>query len=315
MVALSLDKLGTVYAGSTEPVDPDRARAYAEATNDPNPAYRSGRWAPPVFGVVPTWAVLRTAVADVVPAGAMAMSVHGEQDMHFHLPLVPGRSLAARAQAHSIRVGRSGTRCTILVRSRDAESGEPVLDQYTTLYVRGLTEGTDGGPDKPGHAFPEQSRGRPVGAASVHVDEDQTLRYRDVSGDDVPIHWDEGVARSVGLPGIIVHGLCTMAMCSQVVLALVAGGDPARLARLAVRFSAHVLPGNDVVTTLYDAGWADEASGRGELSWGEPGWGGPGWDGPGWGGPGRRGPARAYAFEATSAGATVVTHGRAEVLD
>lgn len=284
MVALSLEKLGTVYPERTEAIDPARALAYAEATNDPNPAYRSGRWAPPVFGVVPTWTALRMAVADLVPPQAVAMSVHGEQDMHFHQPLVPGCSLTARAQAHSIRVGPSGTRYTILVSSTDGQSGEPVLEQYTTLFVRGLVLDRDGGPDKPDHAFPEPSRARPVGAGSVHVDDDQTFRYRDASGDDVPIHWDEGVARSVGLPGIIVHGLCTMAMCSQVVLALAGAGDPSRLVRLAVRFPANVLPGGDVTTTLYDPGWADR-------------------DG-----------VRAYAFEATSAGAKVVTNGRAEVL-
>jgi acyl dehydratase len=93
----------------------------------------------------------------------------------------------------------------------------------------------------------------------------------------MPIHVDDEFAKSVGLPGIIVHGLCTMAMCSQAVVKTVAGGDPGRLKRLAVRFSKPVLPGNDVVTTMYDLGGGS------------------------------------YAFEATSAGATVIKDGRAEV--
>ena len=65
-----------------------------------------------------------------------------------------------------------------------------------------------------------------MGTFSVHVDDDQTYRYRDASGDTMPIHVDDELARSVGLPGIIAHGLCTMAMCSQSVIATVAGGDP-----------------------------------------------------------------------------------------
>ena len=60
----------------------------------------------------------------------------------------------------------------------------------------------------------------------MHVDDDQTYRYRDASGDLMPIHVDDEFARSVGLPGIIAHGLCTMAMCSQAVVTTVAGGDP-----------------------------------------------------------------------------------------
>jgi acyl dehydratase len=282
-MALPLEKLGTRYAERTEVLDPDGALAYAEATNDDNPAYREGKYAPPVFGVVPTWDAMGLAVADVVPPEALMMIVHGEQDMHFHQPLVPGRRITTAAEAHSVRVGGTGTRFTVRVDSRDADDGQPVLEQYVTIFVRGLADGESGGPDKPDHAFPEEARANPAGSYTVHVDDDQTFRYRDASGDPMPIHLDDAFAKSVGLPGIIAHGLCTMAMTSQAVLRTVAGGDPARLRRLAVRFSGNVFPGSDVVTTLYDAGRAD---GR-----------------------------RVYAFEAHSQGERVISNGRAEVED
>jgi len=103
------------------------------------------------------------------------------------------------------------------------------------------------------------------------VDADQTWRYATASGDDNRIHTDDAFARAVGLPGIILHGLCTMAMCSRGVIEAVAGGDPTRLARLAVRFSKPVLPGSDLVTTIYPTGvpldgtsFAFEASSREE---------------------------------------------------
>src|SRR3954462_8282712 len=109
-MALPLEKLGTTYDERTETIDPERAKAYAAATNDDNPAYESGKYAPPVFGVVPTWEAMGLAVGDSVPPAALMMGVHGEQDMHFHQPLVPGQKLTTRATAHSIRVGGSGTR-------------------------------------------------------------------------------------------------------------------------------------------------------------------------------------------------------------
>jgi acyl dehydratase len=281
-MALPLDKLGTTYSPVTTVIDGERARAYAAATNDPNPAYEAGKVAPPVFGVVPVWGTLFEVVGDVVPPEAALFVVHGEQDMHFHQPLVPGRSITTTSSPHSVRVGGSGTRLTVAIASADAETGEPVLTQYVTLFIRGMSDGESGGPAKPPHDFPEGARASPVGTFSVHVDEDQTYRYRDASGDKMPIHVDDEVARSVGLPGIIAHGLCTMAMCSQAVIATVAGGDPTRLRRLAVRFAANVFPGNDVVTTVYEAG---EAAGT-----------------------------RVYAFEAVSNGALVVKHGLAEVV-
>ncbi len=280
-MALPVQKLGTVYDERRAVIDPDRAKAYAAATNDDNPAYLSGRLAPLVFGVVPVWEAMSLAVMDVVPADALLMVVHGEQDMHFLEPLVPGATLVTRAEAYNIRVGSSGSRFAVKSTSRDADSDYVVLEQYATMFVRGMSDGESGGPDLPDHSFPEAVRSDEVGSFGVHVDKDQTYRYADASGDPMPIHLDENVARSVGLPGIIAHGLCTMAMTSQAVVKLAAGGDPARVRRLAVRFAKPVFPGNDVVTTIYEAGSANGG--------------------------------RAYAFEAESAGAQVIVNGRAEV--
>ncbi len=277
---LPLDKLGTRYGPAESEIDPDRAKAYASATNDDNPAYESGKYAPPVFGVVPTWSQMLVASADLIPPESLMFIVHGEQDMHFHQPLVPGTTLSTTSEAFAVRVGGSGTRLVVKVDSNDAE-GQPVLTQYVTIFIRGMSDGESGGPDKPDHEFPDDARGRPAGTFTIHVDDDQTFRYREASGDEMPIHLDDAFAKSVGLPGIIAHGLCTMAMCSQAVVKTVADGDPARLKRLAVRFAANVFPGNDIEVALFDAGTVE---GR-----------------------------RAYAFEATSAGAVVVKNGWAEV--
>ena len=114
-MALPVDKLGTTYDPRTETIEADRAKAYAAATNDDNPAYEAGKYAPPVFGVVPTWEAMGLAVGDVVPGEALMMIVHGEQDMWFHQPLVPGRRITTSAEAHSVRVSGSGTRFTIKV--------------------------------------------------------------------------------------------------------------------------------------------------------------------------------------------------------
>jgi acyl dehydratase len=279
-MALPIEKLGTRYPAATAEIDPEQAKKYAAATNDDNPAYESGKYAPPVFGVVPTWSQLMAASADIVPSEALMFIVHGEQDMHFHQPLVPGAALTTTSEAFSVRVGGSGTRFVAKVDSVDG-SGAPVLTQYVTIFIRGMADGDSGGPDKPSHDFPEQARSKKVGDFDIHVDDDQTFRYREASGDEMPIHVDDEFAKSVGLPGIIAHGLCTMAMCSQAVIKTVADGDPGRLKRLAVRFASNVFPGNDIHVDIYDAGGTE---GR-----------------------------RSYAFEASSAGAAVIKNGWAEI--
>jgi acyl dehydratase len=99
----------------------------------------------------------------------------------------------------------------------------------------------------------------PVATFEQTIDTDQTFRYADASGDRMPIHLDVDFATKVGLPGIIIHGLCTMAFTSWAAIEAVAEGDPARLRRLAVRFSKPVLPGQTIVSTFWEAGEVEGA--------------------------------------------------------
>ena len=43
------------------------------------------------------------------------------------------------------------------------------------------------------------------------------VRYAEASGDHNPIHQDDEIARSVGLPGVIAHGMYTMALAARAV--------------------------------------------------------------------------------------------------
>jgi len=51
------------------------------------------------------------------------------------------------------------------------------------------------------------------------------VRYAGASGDQNPIHEDEGVATSVGLPGVIAHGMYTMALAARAVSTWFPGAD------------------------------------------------------------------------------------------
>lgn len=285
-MAQATEKVGTTYGPSTEVVDGSRALAFARATNDENAAYGADGLVPPLFVVVPTWTCLTEALSDMLPSRAAAMIVHGEQDMRFARPLVADQVLTTHAEAFNLRPGRSGTRCGVRLVSRDAATGEVMVDQYVTMFVREMTGGAAAGPDLPDHGFPAPARHRLVAVHQVHVDADQPSRYARASGDHNPIHLDADVARSVGLPGPIVHGLCSMAMVARSVVAVAADGDPTRLRRLAVRFADVVAPGDDLVTSVYDVP-------------GSP--------------PERAGGSRAYAFESHCSGRLVLSHGRAEV--
>jgi acyl dehydratase len=92
---------------------------------------------------------------------------------------------------------------------------------------------------QPGDAIPE---------LRVTPDAGLTKRYAEASGDMNPIHIDEEFAKSVGLPGCILHGLWSMAQVARAHSAL-AGGDPRALKRLAVQFRGMGLPEQEIVVT------------------------------------------------------------------
>lgn len=77
------------------------------------------------------------------------------------------------------------------------------------------------------------------------VTREQIAEYAEASGDRNPIHLDEDFARSVGLPGVVAHGMLTMAHLANCVVAF-AGGDPKRVRKLRCRFSGLVLPGDTI---------------------------------------------------------------------
>lgn len=81
------------------------------------------------------------------------------------------------------------------------------------------------------------------------ITREQLQRYADASGDHNPIHLDEEAAHRVGLDGVIAHGMLSMAFLGQFAEQQIADTSGAYVARLKVRFSGMVRPG-DVLTCL-----------------------------------------------------------------
>jgi acyl dehydratase len=80
---------------------------------------------------------------------------------------------------------------------------------------------------------------------SITPDHDLTVRYAGASGDFNPIHIDEEFARSVGLPGRILHGLWSMAQVARAHTE--AFGGPQSLTALSVQFRGMGVPEKEIV--------------------------------------------------------------------
>ena len=82
---------------------------------------------------------------------------------------------------------------------------------------------------------------------TVTFTREQIADYAEASGDHNPIHLDDDFARSVGLPGVIAHGMLQMGIAATVAAEAAGGGD--RLRRLVCRFAGMVVPGDTVTFT------------------------------------------------------------------
>lgn len=252
-----LDQLGTWGDPAEMEITREATIAYAEATNDEHPKHLSGEIAPPLFAVVPGLQILGPTVMGVVPPEILMTVVHGEQDMIFHRPIVPGETVVTRARPTGVH-GRSSGVMVIGKAETTTPDGEPIVDQYMTAFFRGAQLDVSEGESLTQHGFEEALREQePLAKIEHGYDADQTQRYSQASGDPMPIHLDDDFAKQMGLPGIIVHGLCTMAFTSRAVIQTACPDDPAKLKRLAVRFAKIVQPHETVTHHLWDAGTTD----------------------------------------------------------
>lgn len=87
--------------------------------------------------------------------------------------------------------------------------------------------------------FAELSVGDVIANRSFELTRDSLVRYAGASGDFNPIHYRDDVAQSVGLPGVLAHGMLTMGLAVQPVVDWL--GDAAKVIDYGVRFTRPVV--------------------------------------------------------------------------
>ena len=108
--------------------------------------------------------------------------------------------------------------------------------------------------------------GDEVARREITVDRARLIRYAGASGDANPIHWNQRVALSVGLPDVIAHGMWTMGAASAVVADW--AGDPGRIVDYQVRFTRPVPvpdPGSATIEVVAVVGALDPEAGTARI--------------------------------------------------
>ena len=106
-----------------------------------------------------------------------------------------------------------------------------------------------------------------IAERAVHLTRESLVRYAGASGDFNPIHYRDDIAASVGLPGVLAHGMLTMGLAVQPVVDW--AGDPGRITDYGVRFTRPVVVDPETgadVSVLAKVGAVDEQSVRIDLT-------------------------------------------------
>lgn len=187
-----------------------------------------------------TWTAMMSLVDAVVTPEGRRITVHAYEDVRLVRPLRAGETYTSRATLTGVQPSRSGTRLAFTITADDV-SGRPVIDIVNTAYVRGVWADVAWG-----HVATEPGGPRAAGElqrTTFVLKPTVTEEYAEVSGDHNPVHLSDVPARAVGLPGRIVHGLCTFGAVARAVLDLQDLSDD-DVHRVWARFRDIVLPGD-----------------------------------------------------------------------
>lgn len=250
-MGLNRSLIGKLYPPQDYGVTAEATMRYARAYNEDNPWFldppRPGSIvAPPMFGVVMGWMPIMLVMTDAELGADLLRLLHGEQDMEFYRTVAPGDIVTSTAQVIAIEEKPTGESVVVEVNSTN-QRRESVQRMQFTAFIRGRGKRERRNED----VAESPPASEPVLRVSQIIDSDQTYRYAQASGDHNPIHVDENMAKMAGLPNIIVHGLCTMAFTSKVMIDHLCDRDPRRLKRLRARFSRPVFPGQTIATAVW----------------------------------------------------------------
>jgi acyl dehydratase len=116
--------------------------------------------------------------------------------------------------------------------------------EYFRATYATFAPGSGGWGGERGPSAPRDPDGEPAVRTTASTFREQAVLYR-LTGDHHLIHVDPDAAQAIGQPRPILHGLCTLAVATRA-LAAAQGAHPCDLRELSVRFSAPVLPGEEL---------------------------------------------------------------------
>ncbi len=251
---LNMSYVGKEYVSSPWLVSAESMKQYAQATNESNPRYyvesSDDLVPPPLYPVVFIPGVLGQLKND---ADDMKLDilriVHGEHEMWWKGQIRPGDTIISKGKIMAIK--KLGPNELLDIHIECFRENEVLVEMRYKLIMRGTGKSDSKKQPTSSRETPPRKK---LTEGTILVSDDQGIRYADASGDHNPIHTSDEIAKSAGFPRMILQGLCTMALASQVVVSNLLDGNPLRLQYMKVRFAKPVLMGDALTTEVYEGG-------------------------------------------------------------
>jgi len=176
--------------------------------------------------------------------------LHGEERLTLHRPLASTDTLLIDSEVEAVYDKGAGKGALICLQShaRAASDDQAVFTTRRVIVARGDGgfDGPQGSPPRP-HPLPSRSADF---SCSISTRPDQALLFR-LCGDRNPLHADPQLADRLGFPAPILHGLCTFGIACRAVLETICEYDHTLITGFDVRFSAPVIPGETIITDMW----------------------------------------------------------------
>jgi acyl dehydratase len=183
--------------------------------------------------------------------------IHAMQSIEIlrDLPFVSGKGWKLTSRYTGVSENKSGIITT---------TEQLLVDPHGTTYAKLYSSTFHLGAKTTGEKFtkfiagPPQAKPIPKDRKPDWVFKDQTTPEQAIvfrlSGDYNPLHIDPEIGQQAGFGGVILHGLSTFGFGARAVISTAGGGDARSLRFFGVRFTAPVIPGDELETAMWEVG-------------------------------------------------------------
>ena len=227
---------------------------FAAGVGDCNPFYfdderEEGLIAPPMLATSLTWPISRNIAsswdADLDPS-LFNRQVHFTEYLKWHRVMRPGDDLRIQGELAGVGPCRGGSLVVVRYCAYNMDN-ELVFEEFSGALLRGVRcpEGLKTScelPKSPETIFSSN----PEWIQPIEIDILASYVYDGCADIPFPIHTSPTFAKSVGLPGIIIHGTQTLTLALREIVNQEAAGDPRRLRSAYCCFCGRVVPGTTI---------------------------------------------------------------------